>query len=391
MEKRLHADGDAALVDAMTAQADLRHGRIGRQRGCFVLPRQRRRLRERVLQPLVGFLELRLDLALERLGVRLRENTFGHQLVRVLVADGRLLGDPGRHQRLRVGGLVLLVVAVAAVADEIDDHVVLEPAAVGHPQAHRGDARLGVVGVDVDDREVEALREVARVARRASLDGIRREADLVVCDQVERAAGRVAVELREVERLGDNPLRRKGGVAVDQYGQRDAGVVPALAGRAVSLLRTRPALDDRVDRLEVAGVGGECHREVARRRGANAFGAEVVLDVARTALGIRSDGLDRPLALELAEDRLVGAADHVREHVQASAVSHADHDLVRATLGCEVDRLVEHRDHRVETLDRELLLPEEDATEVVLESFDLRQASEQALLLVRCQLAAITP
>src|SRR5439155_524259 len=125
-----------------------------------------------------------------------------------------------------------------------------------------------------------------------------------------------------------------GGVAVDQYGQRDAGVVPALAGRTVSLLRARPALDDRVDRLEVAGVGGECHREVARRRGANAFGAEVVLDVARTALGIRSDGLDRPLALELAEDRLVGAADHVREHVQASAVSHADHDLVRATLGC---------------------------------------------------------
>ena len=54
------------------------------------------------------------------------------------------------------------------------------------------DRRLGIVGVDVDDRDVEALREVARVARRAALGGIGREADLVVRDQVQRAAGRVA-------------------------------------------------------------------------------------------------------------------------------------------------------------------------------------------------------
>ena len=56
----------------------------------------------------------------------------------------------------------------------------------------RRERRLGVVGVDVDDRHVEALREVARVARRASVVGIGREADLVVRDHVQRAAGRVA-------------------------------------------------------------------------------------------------------------------------------------------------------------------------------------------------------
>ena len=42
-------------------------------------------------------------------------------------------------------------------------------AAVREREPDRGDRRLGVVGVDVDDRDVEALRQVARVARRAAV------------------------------------------------------------------------------------------------------------------------------------------------------------------------------------------------------------------------------
>ena len=100
---------------------------------------------------------------------------------------------------------------------------------------------------------------------------------------------------------------------------------------------------------------------------------EVVLDVAGAALVVRDDGVDRPLALELAQDRLVRAADRVGEHIQAAAVRHADHDLVRAGVGGDLDRLVEHRHHRVEALDRELLLAEERAAEVLLEAFDARE------------------
>jgi hypothetical protein len=119
--------------------------------------------------------------------------------------------------RLRVGGLVLFVVAVAAVADQVDDDVVLEAAAVRHRQPDGRDAGLGVVGVDVDDREVEALGEVARIAGRAPIDRVSREADLVVRNQVQAAAGRVSLELGEVERLRDDPLRGEGGVAVDEH------------------------------------------------------------------------------------------------------------------------------------------------------------------------------
>src|SRR5205823_15041819 len=97
---------------------------------------------------------------------------------------------------------------------------------------------------DVDDRKVEALREVARVAGRPPLDRVGGEPDLVVRNQVEAPAGRVALELGEVERLGDDPLRGKGCVAVDEHRQRDARIVAALAGRTVGLLGAGTAFDD---------------------------------------------------------------------------------------------------------------------------------------------------
>ena len=103
----------------------------------------------------------------------------------------------------------------------------------------------------------------------------------------------------------------------------------------------------------------------------------MVLDVAHPALGIGCDSVDRPLALELAQDLLVRHADRVRQHVQATAVGHAHHDLVRALLGGELDRLVEHRDHHVEALERELLLAEEPLAQEPLHALDFAQAAEE--------------
>ena len=111
---------------------------------------------------------------------------------------------------------------------------------------------------------------------------------------------------------------------------------------------------------------------------------EVVLDVARAALVVRDDGVDRALALELAQDRLVRAADRVDEHVQPPAMSHPDHDLVGACAGGDLDRLVEHRHHRVETLERELLLAEEGAAEVLLEAFGAARHGRAAALAPQC-------
>ncbi len=308
-----------------------------------------------------------------------------------LLAHGRMLRNGRREQRLSVRGLVLLVVAVPPVADEVDDDVVAEAATVGEREPDRGERGLGVVGVDVDDRDVEALGEIARVSGRAAALRVGGEADLVVRDQVEGAAGRVAHERLEVERLGDAALAGERGVAVDEDRERDARVVVALPRGAVGLLRPRPSLDDRVDRLEVARVGDESDRDVAGRRRPRPLRAEVVLDVAAASLLARDDGLDRPLALELAQDRLVRPPHDMGEDVEPAAVRHAEHDFVGPAPRGELDRLVEHRDHHVEALDGELLLPEERAPQVALHPFDLAQAPEQPDPLVGGERTSVAP
>ena len=176
---------------------------------------------------------------------------------------------------------------------------------------------------------------------------------------------------------------------MDQDRQRDAGVVDAGARRAVGLLGTCTALDHGVDRLEVARVCAERDGDLARRRLSDTFGTEVVLDVAGATLGVGDDRLDRALALELAEDRLVGLPDRVSEDAEPAAVRHAHHDLVGALLRGEADCLVEHGDHHVEAFDRELLLPQEHTAEVALEALDLGEPLEQLLLLLGAERPAV--
>ncbi len=330
-------------------------------------------------------------LGVERLGLLGGEHALVDEPCGVQLADGRMALDPLDHDRLRVRGLVLLVVAEAPVADEVDDDVVAEPPPVREREPDGGDRRLRVVAVHVDDRDVEALREVGRVARRATLRGVGREPDLVVGDQVQRPAGRVALERFEVERLRDDALAGEGRVAVEQDRHRDGRVVEGGAGRAVGLLRTGAPLDDRVDGLEVARVRDERDADRPRRGVPRAVRAEVVLHVARAALRVGDDGLDHPLALELADDLLVRHPDRVREDVEPAAVGHPDHDLARAVRGRELDRRVEHRDHHVEALDRELLLAEERPAEVPLHPLDLAEPRVERALLCGVERSAVPP
>jgi hypothetical protein len=160
----------------------------------------------------------------------------------------------------------------------------------------------------VDDRDVEALGQVAGVARRTTVGGVGREPDLVVRDDVQRSAGRVSTEPLEVERLGDDTLTGKRRVAVDQEWQRDARVVRAFARRPVGLLAPRQTLDDGIHGFEMARIGSDGDGDVAGGRLAPPLVAEVVLDVSTRCGRVGRQRLERPLALELAEDRLIGPA-----------------------------------------------------------------------------------
>ena len=69
-----------------------------------------------------------------------------------------MLLDSLDHQRLRVRGLIALVVTVAPVADEVDDDVVAEATAEGKREPDRRDRGFGIVRVHVDDRRRKPRR-----------------------------------------------------------------------------------------------------------------------------------------------------------------------------------------------------------------------------------------
>ena len=61
--------------------------------------------------------------------------------------------------------LVALVVAEAAIAVHVDDHVALERLAELDGELARRDDGLGIVAVDVEDRRLDHLGDVGRIGR----------------------------------------------------------------------------------------------------------------------------------------------------------------------------------------------------------------------------------
>ena len=225
-------------------------------------------------------------------------------------------------KRLGEHGLVALVVPEPAVAEDVDDDVLAEALAELGRDAGGVDDGLGVVAVDVEDRRLDHQREVGRIGRGPRVHRRGGEADLVVDDDVDGAAGAVALEPGEAEALGDDALAGEGRVAVEEDGE-DLGAVGVAA---LGLLGADLAEDDGVDGLEVRGVGGQRQVDGVAVELAVGGGAEVVLDVAGALdlLGLVA------AALELVEDGAVGLAEDVGEDREAAAVRHADDDLLDA-------------------------------------------------------------
>ena len=108
-----------------------------------------------------------------------------------------------------------------------------------------------------------------------------------------------------------------------------------------------------------------------------ALGAQVVLHVTGALHRTRVD-----VALELAEDLGVALADDVGEHVEPTAVGHADGDLVEAVVGGGLADLVEQRDGRLAALEAEPLLADELRLQEGLERLGLVELVQDAQLLL---------
>ena len=125
----------------------------------------------------------------------LPEAAFLNQAFGVERKDRRMLVNLFVEQRLGVAGLVTLIVTVAPVAEDVDDHILPETLAVGEGYLCDPCRGFRIVAVDVENRGLDRLRHIRRVGRRTGFLGRGREPDLIVDDDVNRPPGAVAAEL----------------------------------------------------------------------------------------------------------------------------------------------------------------------------------------------------
>src|SRR6185295_14161296 len=104
--------------------------------------------------------------------------------------------------------LVALVVAEAAIAPHVHHDVAAESLAIVDGELAGEGHRLRVVAVDGDDRRLHPLGDVRRVRRTAPELRAGGEADLVVDDEVDAAAGVVAAHPGKAEAFPDDALSR---------------------------------------------------------------------------------------------------------------------------------------------------------------------------------------
>src|SRR6185312_11477892 len=237
-------------------------------------------------------------------------------------------------------------VSVAAITDEVDDDVGLEGVAILHGQRGDADDRFRIFGVDVEDRDRKAFREVARKARGVRLLGYGCKAEQVVRDDLDCSANVVAVQRRHVQRLGANALTGECSVAVEDDRQH-----LLFAGFADALLPcARAPHDDGIDRLKMARVRGEVQvNDPAVGRSEVAGRAGMILYVAAAHDAARID------IFEFGKCFGSVAANGVGDDVQAATVGHCDDRPLNTDFSRGDKRLVEIGDQCRKTFERETL------------------------------------
>ena len=101
------------------------------------------------------------------------------------------------------------------------------------------------------NRRLDHFGDIRGVTRRSRIFWKRSEADLIVHHDVNRPSGAVTVQLRQVERLGHDPLCDERGITMHQQWQN---LFPMLGVSANALPRARFPFDHRIDSFQVTRV-----------------------------------------------------------------------------------------------------------------------------------------
>ncbi len=242
------------------------------------------------------------------------------QLIGIDFARRRVFFDFLVHQRLGCARLVGFVVAVTAVAHQIDKDIALEGVTeIQRQTGHKCD-RFRVIRVNVENRRLYHFTDVGAVRRGTGIQRVRGgKAHLVVDNDANGAAHFVSPRFGHVQGFLHHALPGDRRVAVN--GDRQHFV----AARLVQTIETRThgahhhrAYDFQVRRVErqrqvhQAAFGFDIGRE-----------AHVVLHVAGAKVFFMLTG-------EFVEQVLRFFTQHVDKHVQTTTVGHAQHHFTGA-------------------------------------------------------------
>ncbi len=163
-----------------------------------------------------------------------RRHVVAFQLVSIDFAWRRVFFDFLIHQRLRCTWLVSFVVAMTAVAEQVDEHIAFEGVTV--VQRQTGNERHGfrVIRVNVEDWRLNHLTDVGAVRGRTRIQWVRgREAHLVVDNNANGTAHFVTTRLGHVQRFLNHALPCDRRVTVNGDWQN------FVAARLVQTIQTR--------------------------------------------------------------------------------------------------------------------------------------------------------
>ena len=188
-----------------------------------------------------------------------------------------------------------------------------------------------------------------------------------------RAPSAITAHLRQLQRLHDYALTGECGIAVHQHRYY------LIAVRVIAPLLTRAhrTFHHRIDDLEVRGIEGECHVDVAGGRSYVGGEALVILDVTGTLHVILIES-----SLELREQHGGRLAEDVDQHIESAAMRHAEHEFLDAGATALLQQVIEQRDQHIGAFEREALLADEFSVQVALDALRRGQLGEQVAALL---------
>ncbi len=156
---------------------------------------------------------------------------------------GLHLADTPIHLRLGHHRLIGLVVALASIADQVDDHIILEGQAIIEGQTGDEQNRIRVVSVDVKNGRLDQLGDLCAIQGRTRLLRMAGgEPDLIVDHHMDGATRAIGRRLGKIQGLGNHALTDEGGIAMDDHRQNQITallLMPVLARPATPLNHRR--------------------------------------------------------------------------------------------------------------------------------------------------------